>query len=179
MTGAIYRPETPDSGVFLIPVWGQDTILTYPEFEASDALNDKALGTVTQALLLYYFLTADGTSDSGQWISFSDLPDGRFYNQAFQGYTGAEIVKHFKSDREAFERAAQKLAGFHTPIGDAAYTFKLFPHFPMVTVFWQGDEDFPSTLQILFAASAHHYLPTDACAIAGSILTRRLLTASS
>jgi hypothetical protein len=41
-------------------------------------------------------------------------------------------------------------------------------------VTWEGDEDFPSTYQILFDAAVSHHLPTDACAILGSILTHRL-----
>jgi len=45
----------------------------------------------------------------------------------------------------------------------------------LLAVYWQGDEDFPSTCQVLFDASASHYLPTDAYAILGSTLTRRLI----
>jgi hypothetical protein len=41
-------------------------------------------------------------------------------------------------------------------------------------VYWQGDEDFDASCQVLFDASARHYLPTDAYAILGSTLTRML-----
>jgi hypothetical protein len=44
-----------------------------------------------------------------------------------------------------------------------------------MVAYWLGDEDFPSTCQILFDAAAGHYLPSDAYAILGSTLTRRLI----
>jgi hypothetical protein len=48
----------------------------------------------------------------------------------------------------------------------------------MLLVCWTGDEDFPAACQLLFDASAPHYLPTDGCAITGSLLTRQLLKAA-
>jgi len=145
--------------------------VAYPEGE------DQPLPAFDQALLLYYLTTADGAPLSGEWIAFSDLPDGRFYNQAFQGYTGMELARLFQDDRVAFERAAQSLGGVHQPLGDAAYAFQALPRAPLLAVYWQGDEDFPSNCQVLFDAVASHYLPTDAYAILGSTLTRRLIKA--
>jgi hypothetical protein len=45
----------------------------------------------------------------------------------------------------------------------------------LAVVYHLGDENFPASCQILFDASACHYLPTDVCAILGSMLTRKLL----
>jgi hypothetical protein len=45
----------------------------------------------------------------------------------------------------------------------------------VAAVYWQGDEDFPSTCQLLFDASVSRCLPTDACAVLGSALTRMLI----
>lgn len=179
MTGAAFHSQDSEQGVFRLPVWDEDHLLTYPDLIATDAETGNESGIVIQALLLYYFLTADGTLETHQWISFSELPDGRFYTQAFQGYTGGELARHFKENREAFEQAARRLFGEPIPLGDSTYCFQLFPRFALVAVFWQGDEDFPSNFQILFDASAPHYLPTDACAIAGSMLTRKLIKAGS
>lgn len=179
MTGAKYYSRGSDTGVFRLPVWGQEILLPYPELVATDTLSRKEAGMVVQALLLYYFMTADGTPESHKWISFSELPSGRFYTQAFQGYTGGELARYFKENRKAFELAAQQLAGEQEAVGDLAYRFNVFPHFSILVIYWQGDEDFPSNLQILFDASAPHYLPTDACAVAGSMLTRKLISSGS
>jgi len=42
---------------------------------------------------------------------------------------------------------------------------------------WQGDEDFPSSYRVLFDAALAHQLPTDAGAVLGSTITRRLIAA--
>ncbi len=130
-----------------------------------------------QLLALYYFVRADGTPVSGRWISFAELPDGRFYNPAFQGYTGVELGRAFGNDLPALERAASRLNGVAQSLGDRAYAFDVLPRLPMLLAYWRGDEDFPAACQLLFDASAPHYLPTDGCAITGSLLTRQLLKA--
>jgi len=130
-----------------------------------------------QLLALYYFVQADGAPLSGRWISFAELPDGRFYNPAFQGYTGAELGRAFGNDLPALERAASHLNGIAQPIGDRSYAFDVLPRLPILLVFWSGDEDFPAACQLLFDDSASHYLPTDGCAITGNLLTRQLLKA--
>ncbi|MDL1911699.1 DUF3786 domain-containing protein, partial [Chloroflexi bacterium CFX6] len=55
--------------------------------------------------------------------------------------------------------------------------FQPLPRVPLMTTYWLGDEDFPSSCKILFDESATHYLPIDACAILGSMLTRKIIAA--
>jgi hypothetical protein len=173
-----------DGNEFHLYLWGKPVCLTLPEFTALDAASRQPLRSDQQMLLLYYFTTADGTAETGQWISFADLPGGRFYNQAFQGYTGHELVKAFGPDQASFERAAACLDGRPYPLGDAAFLFHALPRVALLVIFWQGEDsedtvDFPPSFQILFDSSASHYLPTDACAILGSTLTHRLIAARS
>ena len=65
----------------------------FPNFVASDAETDESLDVMSQAMLLYYFHDSDGTTQANSWIAFSELPDGYFYAQAFQGYTGQDAVE--------------------------------------------------------------------------------------
>ena len=160
-------------------LWDRKIKVTYPEYLMYELPSGSECGIAQQALLLYYFHTADGTLPGDVWISFTELPDGRFYTQAFQGYTGDELKREFGDDRPAFERAACALAGRKENLGDAAYSFQLLPQVSLLVVCWLGDEDFPTKYQILFSSNISHYLPTDACAIAGSMLTRRLIGARS
>ncbi|MBN1149205.1 MAG: DUF3786 domain-containing protein [Anaerolineales bacterium] len=176
-TQSAFRLLQDERGEFQLPLWGRQVAIAYPEFVARDLATGAVSNPMHQALLLYYFYIADGMPISGQWLSFSELPDGRFYNQAFQGYTGRQLARVFTSDRQSFERAAQGLGGVSASLGDASYVFQALPRAPLLVVFWQGDEDFPSSFQILFDASACHYLPTDGYAILGSTLTHRLIAA--
>jgi hypothetical protein len=176
-TGASYLPGQVDKGEFQLSLWGSRMRITFPAFDAFSQATGEPAPDVTQALLLYYFNTADGTPLSSHWISFADLPDGRFYNQAFQGYTGGVLARVFQNDKSGFEGAAAGLGGVVQSLGDSAFTFQALPFVMLLIVFWQGDEDFPSSYQILFDASSSHYLPTDAFAILGSTLTRRMVAA--
>ena len=176
-TQSVFHPLQDGRGEFHLPLWGRQVAITFPEFIARDISTEEISNPMHQALLLYYFNIADGVPLSGRWISFSELSDGRFYNQAFQGYTGRHLARIFTNDQQSFERAAQGLEGVPASLGDASYVFKALPRAPLLVIFWQGDEDFPSSFQILFDASANHYLPTDAYAILGSTLTHRLVAA--
>lgn len=178
-------PAAPEShgdtrGEFHLETWGKPIRILYPELIAQDALSGQELPSYLQAMVLYYLATCDGTPGSGQWIAFSELPDGRFYAQAFQGYTGAPLAQAFGEDLTAFSQAAERCSGERRhSFGDMAYAFQALPQVALLVVFWRGDEDFPSTCQVLFDASVSHHLPTDACAILGSQLTRRLIKAKS
>jgi hypothetical protein len=149
-------------------------------FPALIAYDDsgRELNPALQALLVYHFYTSDGSPSAGNFIAFSELPDGKFYARAFQGYTGDELRRHFGGDRDRFERAALKQGGKGYPLGDASFSFQFLPRMALLAVFWAGDDELPAAYQVLFDASASHQLPTDACAIAGSMLARQLITAS-
>ncbi len=171
--------ETPESGRLKLKLWERPVFISYPDYVAYYATDMQPTSILDQALLLYYLTHADGTPLRQEWIGFSDLPDGRFYNQAFQGYTGQELARAFQNDLPAFERAAQLSGGKRQALGDAAFAFQALPRVPLLVIYWRGDEEFPSRCQVLFDGAASHYLPTDAYAILGSALTRRLIKAKN
>ncbi len=182
-TGAIYAPTGEGQGSFHLHYWDRPLALTYPAFEARDERTGQGVGPLDEAMLAYYFALSDGTPESGAWISFSDLPDGRFYTQAFQGYTGDELAKVMANDETGFAVAAgalhgQELAAGDT-LGDRAFAFRALPYVSLLVVCWLGDEDFPPSYRLLFDSAVKHHLSTDACAILGSGLTRRLIRAYS
>jgi len=174
-TGSTYRPIDDKSGEFELRLWGKAIRISYPEFQGTRADSGEPVDTFNLAMLAYYFHTADGTPPSGSWIAFSELPSGRFYAQAFQGYTGNELARTFGNDSRRFAQAAERIGGQKQPMGDLAYSFRALPNVPLMVVCWLGDEDFPPSYRVLFDAAAGHQLTTDACAILGSSLTRRLI----
>ncbi len=176
-TGATYSEGDASEPKFYLQLWGRDIYLTYPSFVGHDAKSEKPLGPFDQALLAYYFTISDGKPHSGRWISFSELPDGRFYAQAFQGYTGLKLARVFANDDKGFAKICAALGGQAADQGDRAFWFQVLPHVPIMAVCWLGDEDFPTSYRILFDEAAGHHLSTDACAILGSTLCRRLIQA--
>jgi len=174
--GATYRPGEEGAGVFYLTYWGREISLTYPEFLCTGMENGKELGLMDQAMLAYYLSTSDGRPLTGRWIAFSELPDGTFYTQAFQGYTGGELAKVFRDDVEGLAKAAASILGNMPvpgdPPGDEALAFQVLPNVRLLVACWLGDEDFPTSYRVLFDAAAGRHLTTDAYAILGSMLTR-------
>ena len=173
LSGVSWLTLGPRRGELHVPMWGNVCVLSFPELLGYNC-KDEHLSDFQQALFMYYLLTADGASLTGKWVSFADLPDGRMYNVAFQGYSGDEIVKTFGFDLDGFKSACLKAGGELVDIGSASFVFQALPRVPLMLTYWLGDEDFPSSCKVLFDESASHYLPIDACAILGSKLTRRL-----
>lgn len=164
-----------DAGVFRFKFYGEPYRVTLPDWEVIAETTNQVCKPYYAAIFLYYLHTADGTPPSGKWIAFRELPDGMFYHQAYQGYTGNRLVRAFGNRLDAFERAAHKLGGMKLALGDAAYAFDALPRVRVAAVYYAGDEDFPATANVLFDASASHYLPTDVLASVGRALVDRLV----
>ncbi len=155
--------------------WGEGISILWPELEI---LNTQAetISTFDTAMIIYYLHTADGTPLSDRWIGYRELPNGAFYNQAFQGYSGNRLAKIFGEIPEKFDEAALALGGWKLPaLADYAYAFQPLPRIRLAATLWPGDEDFPAKATILFDASASHYMVTDGLALLGSGLTGRLI----
>lgn len=170
--------ETSGEKILSLSIFNNQAEIRYPELIARDIHEGKVLNNTYQALVCYYLVTSAASSShrvKNNWVSFADLPDGRFYNQAFQGYTGNMLVAPIKFDTKRFSNIALQLNGSNLDIGDVAYQFMVLPKVPVAVVYWGGDEEFPSNCKILFEGTVCNYLPIDACAIIGSILTQTIL----
>lgn len=174
-TGANYQSLGAEQGEFRLRLVDSQLSVAYPGFQVLDA-HKKELPALHHAMVLYYFDSPEAVPVSEKWISFSELPDGRVYDSAFQGNTGNLLVKTFGLDLELLRKACESLDGTAlSGYGDAAYVIQALPRIPMLVNYWQGDEDFPSNCKLLFDESVSHYLPTEACAILGGMLARKLV----
>lgn len=174
-TGAIFTPAGDESGEFKLAYWSQEVIIRFPAFTGIYVDTGHPVSTFDLTMLAYYFDVCDGQPMTGEWIAFNQIPGGLFYAQAFQGYSGDALAKVFENDIEAFRDANERLGGRREFFGNLAYSYQVLPRVPMMVVCWLGDEDFPPSYRMLFDANAHHHLVTDAYAILGSQLARKLI----
>ncbi len=171
--------EQDADGDFRLSFFWCEYTISGDDFSVRRADTGAEMPAFIQSLVLTYLATADGTTPSSRWIGFRELPDGMFYVQAFQGYSGGRLVRELKGGVDAFRRAAERLGGEPLSMGDAGYTFAVLPRVHLALVYWEGDEEFPSQARVLFEDSASHYLPTDGLAILGSQLVDKLLKAAA
>lgn len=160
--------------------WLQEVIVRWPPVGAESVATGEALSTFDQAMLMYYLETADGAPMADRWIGFRELPDGAFYHQAFETYSGRPVAERFGEQPGQLAVAAEKLDGTRLPaLAPQAYSFLALPRIRLAIALWPGDEDFPTRASVLFDAAASHYNTTDGLALLGAGLARRLMRAVS
>lgn len=80
----------------------------------------------------------------------------------------------FDAHVEAFRTACVKLGGTPIEQGDAAYAIEVFDGLPIGVQLWQGDEEFPPQLRILWDANANMYLRYETMYFAKALVLRRI-----
>jgi len=117
------------------------------------------LDTFTLKLLtLLYLDRADGRAISNQWVPYRELPDGLFYAKSFNETVEARVAGRFGKDPQEFRSAIAKLGAEAVEQGDTGALLRSFPRIPLLFTLWKEDEEFPPSCNILFDASAGHYL---------------------
>jgi hypothetical protein len=168
--GGTYRSER-----LLLSYWGKPVSLSWPDLGARYEPDGPEVSVFDTAMLLYYLVTADGAALADRWIGYRELPDGAFYANAFQGYSGNRLARIFGERPQAYIAAAQALDGLSLPgLPGLAYAFQPLPRVRLATVLYPGDDEFPARGIVLFDAAASHYLPTDGLALLGSGIVSRL-----
>lgn len=176
-TGTTFENPPHKEGHFLFPYWDQRIMLPCSDYVARNQSTDRVLSIVDQAMIAYYFHDSKDSGTAGGWISFSELPDGQFYASAFKGYTSRKILQTFKTEYKSFKGAARDIGGKPVSFASQAYRIHVFPRVDALLACWRGDEEISPSYQILFQDTVIYHLPTDACAILGSMITSKLIKA--
>ena len=133
---------------------------------------DMDLSIQQEVLLLHYFNGARGTPLTGRWIGYQEVPDGRFYLDAFVRRAKQPLVGGFGAQPERLLPLAATLYGA-TPAegGDVAVQIRALPHVPVVLLLWRGDEEFSPEGNILFDAGIVDILSAEDIAwLAGMVI---------
>lgn len=102
------------------------------------------------------------------WIAFRELPGGNIYVTPFTNRTIRPMVSWFSREPERLVRAAERLGGRRADFGHASAVIDVLPLVPICFVLWQGDDEVPSSGQILFDRSASDYLDTEDLVVAAA-----------
>ena len=116
LTGTTLR--TGDGDIFFeFLYWGKPVHLSSRDYLARDPETQISLPPIHQAMIMYYFHSSKGSPATGNWISFSELSDGQFYNSAFQGYTARKLTQYFQTDYDRFEARNEAQCGVKVDFG--------------------------------------------------------------
>ena len=151
--------------------------IQFPQIEFYSP-SKKVVSLVTRILLLHYLIRADGNPLAGKWVAYKDIPGGLLYAGVFARRVTEPLQRKFGKSAESFRDAGIKSGGEPVDIGDASFVLHAFPYVPLQYVLWEGDEEFPPSVQLLFDASVDHYLALEDIVVLGQVTTGRLINRS-
>jgi hypothetical protein len=136
---------------------GQEVSITWPDFRFASEKAEAEIPIQQQILYLHYLygaLSSSGARAMGEWISFQEIPDGRFYMDAFQRRAKTPMVMSFGEKPELLLKVATEMYGV-APFnqGDVSMVVRALPLVPVALILWKGDEEFPPEGNILFDRS--------------------------
>ena len=153
-SGAVIERDKQGNSVCCINFLNRQIILSWPELEFAQRGSDAELPIQQQILLLHYLhgaCSSSGAEITGEWISFQEVPDGKFYLDAFHRRAKNPMVKAFGHQPELLVKLAGEAFGAEpSDQGDVSVLVKALPLVPVALIIWKGDEEFPPEGNILF-----------------------------
>jgi len=124
--------------------------------------------------ILSGYAESQPTPKKGELISFSKLPGGQAYNNAFIRRAVQPIEKTFSSDAQRLWEAAKRLDAERLSLGDCSVKIHALPLVPIVIILYGASSEFSASANMFFDSSASHFLSTEQLAMLGELTSARL-----
>jgi len=154
----------------------QQYLITLPDIEISLPGSDEKVPIRDRILILHYLTLAKGTPATNELITFRDLSGGNIYYPTFTKRAMKPLADHFGREPAPLVKAGEKLGGHRADFGDASVVIDAFSHVPVTLVLWQGDDEFPAQLNLLFDSTISDYLETEDITVLCETLTWKLIS---
>lgn len=152
----------------------EDIELTVPGFVFKNAKGSNITLT-TKIVLLHYIIAASGKQASPDLLPYEDIPGCRAYAPVFERRVTRPLLSAFGFARDAFFEAGTALGGRREEYGDVSFTLQALPRVPITFILWEGDEDFPPSMKVLFDDSIHTYLPLEDIVVISKMAATRII----
>lgn len=150
----------------------RDVLISGPNWDLSFKDTGDEVPIQQQVLIMHYLNGATGARVAGEWIAYQEVPDGKFYLDAFLRRAKNPLVQAFGSHPERLLPVTQEVYGAK-PFGqgDHSVVVQAFPLVPVVLILWEGDDEFPPEGNLLFDRSISDILSAEDIAwLAGMII---------
>jgi hypothetical protein len=133
----------------------------------------------TAILALHYLAGCGPKVPRGVLAPFNQAEGGAAYYEAFKRRTIDRLAKEFGGDPGSLIRAGGTVGGMDREFGTASIDVRVFPKVHITLIVWEGDEEIPSSANVLFDSVALEILDTEDLAVLGSLVVARLLKAKA
>ena len=143
--------EEKDGKIFLD--YYKRRLMVDPEAMSLTWCDDESEVSTGDALLIMAYLIGANplAKETGILCSFREIKAAAVFEGAFLRSI-APYKKMFR-DREDFLECALRAGGEELPMGDAAVRMLPFLHIPIVCVYYEGDDEFPADITVLYDKS--------------------------
>ena len=167
-----------ENGVFTLTFYNRTFTINHPDVRVEEVGDDAPVPMWISLLLLHYLIHSSGIPAQGHWITYRELPGATLFEKRFRQMAIQPLLNVYGNDAEGLKKAGESLGGLPMDrTGDAAYRFLSLPHIPVSVILYLGEDEIPSTVNILFDAAAESYLPTEDLSYVGMYLAIALMKA--
>ena len=172
-SGAVF--DTENSTITLTSL-GQSLSVKLPEGKIVFSGTDDRPVLGWRIILLNYLCRADNAPLTGQLVSYRELENGQVFYPAFLRESINLLIQRFSAEpAEQVKNACRELGASLEDKADICAVFQFLPRFPVTVKIWLKDEELDGSANLLFDASANHYLDAEAIAVTGMLITQFLI----
>jgi len=133
-----------------------------------------------EIIALHYLARATGAAAADELITYRQVPDGAAYWEPFNRRTAGILLGAFAGRLRALGPAAAALGGREVSgHGDFAFAVRALPRVEYLFVCWEGDEEFPPEVRVLFDRSILDYLPAEDITVLCQMVCLKLARAAT
>lgn len=170
--GATFAAAPDGNTTLLLNFLNREVLISGSNWDLSFKDSGEEVPIQQQVLILHYLNGAAGVKVAGEWIAYQEVPDGKFYLDAFLRRAKKPLVQAFGSHPERLLPVTRQVYGAR-PFGqgDHAVVVQAFPLVPVALILWEGDDEFPPEGNLLFDRSISDILSAEDIAwLAGMII---------
>jgi hypothetical protein len=172
LSGCRFTTQIGGDALLGLKFLNRDVDISWPALEFTLRDTEGEIPIQQQIILLHYLKGADGSSPRGDWIAYQEVPDGKFYLDAFLRRAKNPMVQAFGERPEMLETLAVSQYDARTfDQGDVSVALDVLPLIRLALILWKGDEDFPPEGNVLFDRNIINILSAEDIAwLAGMVI---------
>jgi hypothetical protein len=157
-----------------IPFFDDIIEITIPGFSFVSS-KDVNITLTTKIILLHYLISTSGLPLSGELVPYEDIPGCRAYAPVFDRRVVKPLIAAFGFSRDSFACAGNSIGGTEEEYGNASFRLEALPKIPITFILWEGDDDFPPSVKVLFDRTINTHLPLEDIVVISKMATTRIL----
>lgn len=128
-----------------------------------------------EAMSIYDVLccSKDGCHLSGRFSRINNMK-GTVHSSGLGDCLANEAARDFENKAKLLRRACEQLGGTKEKVGEVSYRLNTFDFLPVILQFWDADEEFPASLQLLWDENILDYMHYETTYYTGGHLLDRL-----